>query len=221
MIINADHSQTIKIIPETLPWVPSPMTGVGRRILERNGEEQARATSIVRYEPGAQFSPHTHDLGEEIFVLKGMLADEHGTYPAGTYIKNPPGSSHSPFSPTGCTLFVKLRHMQVSDTQRVVINTSSSAWLPGLVDGLSVMPLSEFQGEHTALVRWQPDTDFQAHRHYGGEEILVLEGTFQDEYGNYPSGTWLRSPHMSTHQPFSKSGCTLLVKVGHLDISAK
>jgi anti-sigma factor ChrR (cupin superfamily) len=111
--------------------------------------------------------------------------------------------------------------MQPNDTQRIVIETRTTEWLPGLIDGLSVMPLSEFQGEHTALVRWQPETYFQAHRHFGGEEILVLEGTFQDEYGDYPSGTWLRSPHMSAHQPYSKTGCTILVKVGHLDIPAQ
>ncbi len=221
MVINADHKLALSIHPDTLPWVLSPIAGIERRLLERNGAEQARATSIVRYQAGTQFSAHTHDLGEEIFVLEGTLSDEHGVYPAGTYIRNPPGSSHSPSSETGCTLFVKLRYMQPDDTQRIVINTNTAPWLPGLSDGLSVMPLSEFQGEHTALVRWQPDTYFQAHRHYGGEEILVLEGTFQDEHGDYPMGTWLRSPHLSMHQPFSKSGCTILVKVGHLDIPAQ
>lgn len=219
MLINADHKLAINIHPDTLPWVASPIAGIERRLLERNGAEQARATSIVRYAAGTQFTLHTHELGEEIFVLEGIFSDEHGIYPAGTYIRNPPGSSHSPSSATGCTLFVKLRYMQPNDTQRIVIHTHTTQWLPGLIDGLSVMPLSEFQGEHTALVRWQPGTYFQAHRHYGGEEILVLEGTFQDEHGNYPSGTWLRSPHQSMHQPFSESSCTIFVKVGHLDIS--
>jgi anti-sigma factor ChrR (cupin superfamily) len=218
MLIHADHNLAISIPTNNLPWLPSPIAGIERRMLERNGAELARATSIVRYQAETQFSSHTHELGEEIFVLEGTLQDEHGVYPAGTYIRNPPGSSHSPSSITGCTLFVKLRYMQPNETQRIVINTTTTTWLPGLIDGLSVMPLSEFQGEHTALVRWQPGTYFQAHRHYGGEEILVLEGTFQDEHGDYPSGTWLRSPHLSAHQPFSKSGCTIFVKVGHLDI---
>ena len=218
MIVNADHRLAVQIDSTTLPWVASPMTGIDRRILERNGAEQARATSIVRYHAGTKFSAHTHDQGEEIFVLEGTLEDEYGRYPAGSYIKNPPGSSHAPFSQMGCTLFVKLRYMQADDNQRVVINTHTTPWLPGLIDGLSVIPLSEFQGEHTALVRWQPATYFQPHRHYGGEEILVLAGTFQDEHGDYPPGTWLRSPDLSTHQPFSESGCTILVKVGHLNL---
>jgi len=84
------------------------------------------------------------------------------------------------------------------------------------VPGLSVMPLHEHQGEHAALVRWQPETVFQPHGHFGGEEILVLSGVFEDEHGSYPAGTWIRSPHMSRHQPFSRPGCTIYVKTGHL-----
>lgn len=219
MIINADHNLVARVDPATLPWLPSPLPGVERRLLERNGAEQARATSIVRYQAGARFDAHDHPQGEEIFVLDGTLEDEHGVYPAGTYIKNPPGSRHSPFTHSGCTLFVKLRYMQADDMQQVVVRTHEATWLPGLVEGLSVLPLSEFKGEHTALVRWQPGTRFQPHRHYGGEEILVLDGMFQDEHGDYGQGIWLRSPHLSAHQPYSESGCTILVKVGHLDIS--
>lgn len=219
MIINADHQLAVRIDTATLPWLPSPLPGVERRLLERNGAEQARATSIVHYQPGAGFTAHSHPLGEEIFVLDGIFQDEYGVYPAGTYIKNPPGSRHTPFSDTGCTLFVKLRYMQPDDAQRVVVHTHEAAWLPGLVDGLSVLPLSEFKGEHTALVRWQAGTRFQPHRHYGGEEILVLDGIFQDEHGDYGQGVWLRSPHLSAHQPYSESGCTIFVKVGHLDVS--
>ncbi|WP_413437030.1 cupin domain-containing protein [Sulfuriferula sp. GW1] len=197
MIINADHSQRALVDPAQLPWMDSPLPGVARRMLERNGAEAARATSIVRYQPGAGFDAHTHPQGEEILVLEGIFEDEYGVYPAGTYLKNPPGSAHRPFSRSGCTLFVKLRYMQPGDTQRVVIHTHEAQWLPGLVEGLQVLPLSEF----------------------GGEEILVLEGVFQDEFGDYGPGMWLRSPHLSMHQPFSEPGCIILVKVGHLDVA--
>ena len=219
MIINADHSQRALVDPAQLPWMDSPLPGVARRMLERNGAEAARVTSIVRYQPGAGFDAHTHPQGEEILVLEGIFENEYGVYPAGTYLKNPPGSSHHSFSRSGCTLFVKLRYTQPDDMQRVVINTHAAQWLPGLVEGLQVLPLSEFGGEHTALVRWQSGTRFQPHRHYGGEEILVLEGVFQDEFGDYGPGMWLRSPHLSMHQPFSEPGCTILVKVGHLDVA--
>ena len=70
----------------------------------------------------------------------------------------------------------------------------------------------------TALVRWAPGTYFSPHRHYGGEEIFVIDGVFEDEHGRYPAGSWLRSPHMSMHKPFSVEGCTILVKTGHLDV---
>lgn len=199
-----------------LPWVASPMPGVQRKMLERDGAEVARATSIVQYAPGASFSSHRHDLGEEFLVLDGVFEDENGQYPAGTYVKNPPGSMHAPFTQQGCTLFVKLRYMTADEKEHCVIDTRSAAWRPGLVPGLSVLPLSETATSHTALVRWAPATYFNLHRHFGGEEIFVIEGVFEDEHGRYPQGSWLRSPHMSAHKPFSTEGCTILVKTGHL-----
>jgi anti-sigma factor ChrR (cupin superfamily) len=216
MQIHADHAQRVALFTPQIDWVDSPMPGVRRRMLERDGGEVARATSIVAYAPGSSFSSHDHERGEEIFVLDGDFHDEHGTYPAGTYLRNPPGSSHAPGSIGGCTLFVKLRYLAPDDTQRVVVDTRRATWHPGRVDGLSVLPLAEHGTEHTALVRWAPGTRFQAHRHWGGEEILVLEGVFSDEHGDHPAGTWLRSPHLSQHQPYSEAGCLILVKTGHL-----
>ncbi|WP_018151370.1 cupin domain-containing protein [Leeia oryzae] len=216
MQLNADFAERVVVDTSTLPWVASPARLVDRKMIERDGEEKARATSIVRYGPGAGFPAHVHDLGEEIFVLQGIFSDETGHYGPGTYLKNPPGSTHAPYSENGCTIFVKLRHMQPDDTEQVVIDTTTASWLPGLVPGLSVLPLSTYKTEHTALVRWAPGTHFSPHRHYGGEEILVIDGVFSDEFGDYPAGTWLRSPHLSQHQPFSREGCTILVKVGHL-----
>ena len=216
MNIHTDFTQRVALQSNDLPWMDSPLPGVRRRLLERDGGELARATSIVSYAANSCFSLHHHDLGEEIFVLEGELEDESGFYPAGTYIRNPPGSSHAPQSRPGCTLFVKLRHMQPDDAQRVVVHTRSSDWFEGRVPGLSVLPLAEFGAEHTALVRWMPGTQFNPHRHYQGEEIFVIEGVFEDEHGSYPAGSWLRSPHLSHHCPFSTEGCLILVKTGHL-----
>ena len=112
--------------------------------------------------------------------------------------------------------FVKLRHMQTADSKRIVIDTTQATWLPGVVPGLSVIPLAEFETQHTALVKWSPGTYFKRHRHFGGEEIFVLDGVFQDEHASYSAGSWIRSPHLSAHQPFSEQGCTILVKTGHL-----
>ncbi len=149
-------------------------------------------------------------------MLEGTLSDGSGDYGPGTYLKNPPGSAHAPFSESGCTLFVKLRYLDPQDQTRVVIPTRTADWRQGLVPGLKVLPLWEFGTTHTAMVRWAPGTHFNPHRHYGGEEIFVVEGVFSDEHGDYPQGSWLRSPHLSQHQPFSKEGCLILVKTGHL-----
>lgn len=216
MSLRADWSVRCAVNAHDLPWEPSPSPLVQRRLLERQGGEVARATSVVRYQPGARFSEHRHELGEEILVLDGTFSDESGDYPAGSYLKNPPGSGHAPFSESGCTLWVKLRHMQPDDTECVAIDTRQAPWLPGMVPGLQVLPLSSHGTEHTAMVRWAPGTVFNAHRHFGGEEIWVVEGVFSDEHGDYPAGTWIRSPHLSQHRPFSREGCVILVKTGHL-----
>ena len=197
-------------------WLASPMPGVDRQMLDRIGEEVARATSIVRYAPQSYFSEHEHGGGEEFFVLDGVFSDETGDYPAGTYVRNPIGSRHTPHSDEGCTIFVKLHQFAAEDRAQFSIDTRSAEFLPGPAKGLTVLPLHEFGTESVALVRWEPGTCFTGHRHWGGEEILVLEGVFQDEHGDYPAGTWLRNPHLSEHHPFSDEGCLIYVKTGHL-----
>ncbi len=214
--LHTDWTQRCVVHSHTLDWVASPAAGVSRRLLERQGAEVARATSLVRYAAGAAFEAHSHGGGEEILVLDGTLHDEHGVYGPGTYIKNPVGSVHAPFTENGCTLFVKLRHLDPRDSERVVVDSRHSAWHQGMVEGLKVLPLNTFETQNTALVRWAPQTFFNPHRHWGGEEIFVVEGVFSDEHGDYPAGSWLRSPHMSQHQPFSREGCLILVKTGHL-----
>lgn len=216
MKINADLTGRAVVSTDTLPWVDSPMPGVQRRMIERDGEEVARATSIVRYAPGSYFSAHTHGGGEEFLVLEGVFSDEHGDFGPGTYVRNPVGSSHTPHSEKGATILVKLWQMQPADQQQVVVDTPRVMWSPGLVPGLQVLPLHTHETEQVALVKWAPGTQFQLHRHWGGEEIFVLEGVFADEQGVYPKGTWLRNPPGSVHTPFSEEGCLIYVKTGHL-----
>lgn len=216
--LNADFSERVVIAPDDYQWVSSPMPGVERMMLDRIGDEVARATTIVRYAPNSEFSSHTHSGGEEFLVLEGVFADEDGQYPQGSYVRNPIGTSHTPkVGPQGATIFVKLHQFDRNDVTQKAIDTHSQQWLPGTVDGLSVMPLHEYEGEHVALVKWDPNTQFNPHKHWGGEEILVLDGTFYDEYGVYPQGSWLRSPHLSQHTPYTKDdGALIYVKVGHL-----
>lgn len=200
---------------ESLSWVTSPSSGVKRKPLERERQEVGEVTSVVTFEPGSKFPEHGHPNGEETFVLEGELADENGRYPAGTYFRNPPGSRHSPFTDIGCKLYVKLNQFLPGDLEQKAIYTPKQPWLQGNRQ-LRVKPLHEFGGQNTAIIHWPPGSTFSRHQHWGGEEMFILEGVFQDEYGDYPAGTWIRNPHGSAHTPFSNEGCVLLLKVGHL-----
>jgi anti-sigma factor ChrR (cupin superfamily) len=217
MNLNDDFSRRVVSHAADAAWAASPLPGVERRMLDRVGDELARATSIVRYAPGSSFTRHVHGGGEEILVLEGSFCDDSGEHPAGTYLRNPPGSAHAPSSREGCVLFVKLWQFAAGDTQPLCLDTRQAPWRPGLVPGLAVLPLHSHDGIDTALVRWAPDTRFHTHTHPGGEEILVLSGVFRDEGGAYAAGSWLRNPRWSRHTPFTAAeGALIYVKVGHL-----
>ncbi|MFT6735083.1 MAG: anti-sigma factor ChrR (cupin superfamily) [Polaribacter sp.] len=214
-MINMDFSKQVVVDTLAEPWTDSPMHGVMRKLLAREDAERGHATSIVLYEPDAKFSTHGHPLGEEILVLDGVFSDETGDYPAGTYLRNPQGFQHAPFSQAGCTLFVKLHQFQDNDFKQVRIDTKTTLWNSG-IGGLKVMPLHQHGSESVALVKWPANEKFQPHTHFGGEEIYVISGEFIDEHGRYPTGSWVRSPHMSQHNPFVEQETIILVKVGHL-----
>ena len=217
MKINADLSKRAIADTTAMDWTPSPEAGVERKMLDRNGGEVARATSLVRFAPDSSFSPHEHGAGEEFLVLEGTFSDENGDYPTGTYIRHPPGSFHSPFSSSGCILFVKLRQMTDSDNEVVIVDTNRSEWRQR-GEGLHLLPLyeNEATGERVFLFRFDAGARVAEDEHPAGEEVLVLAGTLEDEHGRYPKGTWVRCPAGSRHSPWSDEGCTLWVKKGHL-----
>ena len=214
-MLNMNFENRVVIHTLTQEWQASQMKGVLRKPLAREEAERGHATSIVRYEAGASFNKHEHPLGEEILVLEGVFSDETGDYPAGCYLRNPEGFAHAPFSKNGCLLLVKLHQFNDDDNEHVRIDTHNTPWLPG-IGSLEVMPLHSFKGESTALVHWPAGEKFQPHVHPGGEEIYVLKGEFIDEHGRYGEGTWIRSPHMSHHNPYVEQDTIILVKVGHL-----
>jgi anti-sigma factor ChrR (cupin superfamily) len=213
--LNMDFHHAVVSTPAQQTWVTSPADGVSRVHLERVAEESGRTTSLVTFAPGSRFPPHRHPLGEEIFVLQGTFSDEFGDYPMGSYVRNPPGSSHAPFSREGCKLFVKLDQFHPQDTARVVVRPEDHQWQQG-IGNLVVLSLHEFEAQHTALVYWPEQERFQPHQHWGGEEILVISGEFIDEHGRYPAGSWIRSPHLSRHFPYVEQETLILVKTGHL-----
>ncbi len=194
------------------------MPGVRRMMLDRIGDEVARATSLVRYAPNSTFSPHVHGGGEEFFVLEGEFADEHRRYPAGTYVRNPIGTEHAPrVGEQGCVLFVKLHQFDKEDNAQLVIDTRNADWPPQYAPGFEEMPLHQFRNERVALIRWAPNTTYGEHAHEGGEEIFVIDGCFYDEHGAYPAGSWVRYPDQSHHNDFTRDeGALLYLKSGHL-----
>lgn len=216
-MVNADFAQRVVIATDTLPWTPSPQGGVERRLLDRIGGEVARATSLVRYAKGTAFPPHQHGLGEEFLVLEGVFSDEHGDYPKGTYVRNPPGTRHAPRTEPGCTILVKLRQMMPTETARVVIDTSVAEWkVPA--PGLGCLPLhvAPGAGERVALERLAPGTGLPGMDCPAGEEIFLLSGSLRDEYGNYGAGAWIRNPAGFRRSLQSPEGATYWVKRGHL-----
>lgn len=217
MELNADFSQHAVVHAAQLAWMPSPIAEVDRRMLDRIGEEVARATSIVRYAPGSRFSPHMHGGGEEFLVLEGVFQDEHGDFPAGYYIRNPPTSSHTPGSTLGCTIFVKLWQFDPDDRTQVRIDANKMPFLPDPGrKGVDLKPLFQDRREIVRLESWMPNTQVEL-AVPGGIELLVLCGAFSDNGESFEAQSWLRLPRGARLQAkAAASGCRLWVKTGHL-----
>ncbi len=216
MELNADFSRRAAVHAAQMAWVPSPIAGVDRRMLDRIGDEVARATSIVRYAPGSQFSRHTHGGGEEFLVLDGVFRDEHGDYPAGYYVRNPPTSAHTPGSAPGCTLFVKLWQFDPNDRSEVKLDTRTMQFVPDRLPGVAVMPLFQDRREDVRLERWEPNAQVEL-AVPGGLELLVLQGDFAEGGESFGPQSWLRLPAGSKLATAAgPDGCQLWVKIGHL-----
>lgn len=215
MRINADFSEKAVVVPNASDWVRSPESGVDRLMLDRIGDEVARATSIVRYAPGSSFSRHEHGAGEEFLVLDGVFSDEHGDYSTGTYVRNPPGSGHSPYSENGCRILVKLRQFDPLDLAHVVISTADSAAWSAKPHG-NVLDLHEFGSERVMMVRLDAGETFPIDSDSGGLEILVVQGSIDDDGAELAAESWLRFPAGQANRLIASSDALLWVKTGHL-----
>jgi hypothetical protein len=217
MELNADFSRRAVVHGARLAWTPSPTRGVERRMLDRIGEEVARATSIVRYAPESSFPAHTHGGGEEFLVLEGVFSDEHGDFPAGSYIRNPPSSRHTPGSKPGCTIFVKLWQFDPEDRRQVRIDTGKMPFLPAADrPGVGHMALFQNVREDVRLERWAPGAEVIL-TVPGGIELLVLDGGFSESGETFEPQSWLRLPAGARLKAEAGArGCRLWVKTGHL-----
>lgn len=217
MEINADFSQPASVKTDQIGWTPSPMEGVDRKMLDRIGDEVARATSIVRYAKGSAFSEHTHSGGEEFIVLDGVFQDEHGDYPAGTYVRNPVGTHHIPRSDPGCTIFVKLWQFDPDDQEQFSVDLNAVRLAPDPVrPEVLQKTLANRDYETVSIEEWRKNNSFDL-REPGGFEVLVLQGnlTLADE--TFGTHDWIRWPDDQLARfTTGEKGARLWIKRGHL-----
>lgn len=217
MDLNADFSERVVIHSDQIDWQASPMPGVDRRMLDRIGDEVARATTIVRYAPNSQFSQHTHTGGEEFIVLDGVFSDEHGDFPAGSYIRNPPTTAHTPGSKPGCTIFVKLWQFALDDRTQVMIDMNKAEFIP-VADrpGVTALPLFQDSRETVRTEIWEPGATVQIDLPQGGE-FLILDGGFEEKGEKLVKRSWLRLPVASRLVAVAGgSGTRVWMKLRHI-----
>jgi len=215
MDLNAYLNERSAVHSDREPWQASPMKGVDRSMLDRICDEVARATTIVRYAPGSAFSAHTHTGGEEYLVLDGVFQDEHGDFPKGTYVRNPPTASNTPSSEHGANIFVKRGQFDPDDRHHVTIDTNAQTPQP-VSDGVSEIPLFEDARERVRVEIWQAGAPVEISGHQGFE-ALVIEGSFVEGDEQFEKNSWLRLPPDRPLKAVAGSdGARLWIKSGHL-----
>ncbi len=223
MDLNADFTKRAVVHAAQIDWVASPMPGVDRRMLDRIGDEVARATTIVRYAPGSAFSQHEHAGGEEFLVLEGVFQDDYGDFPAGTYVRNPPTTKHTPASVGGCTIFVKLWQFDPDDRTQFHVDTEHADYVADPArPGVSVLALHEDTREQVVMERWAPGAQVTIDAPKGAE-LLVIKGGFSDASEAFAPQSWLRLPAGGTTDLTAGSeGAQVWIKRDHLggEISA-
>ena len=218
MELNADFTQRVLLHSQDIPWKASPMAGVDRRMLDRIGDEVARATSLVRYAPGSQFSAHTHTGGEEFIVLEGVFQDEHGDYPAGTYVRNPPTTSHTPGAAEGCVIFVKLWQFDADDRNQ--FRSEMDADLVAGGSGMHVNLLHKDARETVRFVVLDAGSTL-TETPLGGAELLMISGSATENGDDLTVGSWLRLPQdMQLKVTAGAQGAKFWIKTGHLPFAA-
>jgi hypothetical protein len=215
MDLHADHSQRV-VVDAT-----ATLQGQGAVTLESQGQGDRARIAVVAHAAGEAWT-HSGEQLCEVLVAQGTLLIGEATFGPLSYIRLLPGQATELCTQTGCVFYENRRDWTETEEGSYAMAGDRLEWRQGMVPGLKVTSLHEGLTKHTALVRWAPETRFNPHTHVGGEEIYVLAGVFRDEHGAYPAGTWIRSPHMSHHRPFTESeGATILVKVGHLQVPVR
>lgn len=219
MELNSDFSARALVHSDQIEWQASPMKGVDRRMLDRIGGEVARATTIVRYAPGSKFSAHTHTGGEEFIVLDGVFQDEHGEFPEGTYVRNPPTSAHTPGSDEGCTIFVKLWQFDMADRTQFRKTMVEELAVP--VDGIATAKLHEDDRETVTYSHLEAGAILTSDA-AGGIEMLVIDGSVTVDGNELAKHAWLRLPEGTALSAIAGAdGTKIWMKTGHLPFAEK
>jgi len=215
---NADFSEPVAMHTSAMDWQDNPSVAVWRKRLDRSGpQEQGRVTSVVRYDPGSAFHSHPHPDDEEVFVLDRVFSDERGDYPAGTFLLNPDGFEHAPFSKDGCILFVKLRQYAGANRRQVTINMLAEHWR-ALADGTSSLTLYDEidYPEQISMMRLDVNAPLMIPDNSQGTKIFFLSGALEDPKGQYSTGDWLRWPTNKDRVFTAIESATTYLKTGHL-----
>ena len=212
--IHADLSKKVVVDSKLLEWSPSPMAGVNRKMIERCGNEVAVCCSVVKFDEGSTFDAHTHGMGEEFLVLEGVFSDEHGDYGAGSYIRNPPGSSHTPHIDPGCTIFVRLRQFDPEDLTFVKTNINTF--------DQEVNVLHQYKDEIVTYYNTPGGASLPTSPVGSLQEIFIISGSVIAQDGDsqvtYDSGIWIRVPATETLPKMitKEGGCKWLHRSGRL-----
>ena len=177
-------------------WTATGTPGVEKKLLVAGSEPSGHEISILRLQPGARLPALHEGWGVEVVVLEGSWQLPEGTLEENGYSRRPPGEVGAGSTATGCTLYLRSGPFAEDDRELVHSQAGEEPWLAG-PGNLRVKPLHSMGDEGTSFVHWPAGERFIPHQHWGGEEIFVLSGTFRDEHGTYPTGTWIQSPHLS------------------------
>eukprot|EP00511_Aplanochytrium_stocchinoi_P000218 CAMPEP_0204822464 /NCGR_PEP_ID=MMETSP1346-20131115/651_1 /ASSEMBLY_ACC=CAM_ASM_000771 /TAXON_ID=215587 /ORGANISM="Aplanochytrium stocchinoi, Strain GSBS06" /LENGTH=230 /DNA_ID=CAMNT_0051948675 /DNA_START=289 /DNA_END=981 /DNA_ORIENTATION=- len=217
----------------SMKWDPSPSPTVFRKRLELLGEkESGQVTSVVKYEKNSSFRSHAHPDGEEILVLEGIFEDNHGKWPAGTYLLNPEGFEHAPSSKDGCVLFVKLKQFPGLDREHVVIDTKDDTNWDVVTDSIKRCQLyppkkldeRKSNGKYKDtmdLFTLKERTELELENIECGLEVYVINGSLVFDEKQHPVGSWIKIPPDDIPEDkvvtvSSEGGASIYVKRNHL-----
>ncbi len=214
--LNADFARPARAALAAMPWEASPQPGVERKRLELVGASLPRLTTLVRFAPGSHFAEHGHDGGEEFIVLAGTFSDHTGDFDAGSYVRNPVGFVHTPYTDAGCTILVKLRQFQPDDRQRVIVDTRATDQSRPDAQGHAWLELHRHGSERVRLCMLCAGAAPLQLTDAGGVELLVLEGEVQIDGEVLRPPHWLRLPAGAACTLEPSGHCRLWIKQGHL-----